>query len=975
MMDWCVSWPLRRALSCVILTCALGAEAALAQPPDGILRGHAGSVFMGVFAPDGERVVTVSGDETARCWEVATGREVARFKGHTGPVYAVAVSGDGSTLVTGGQDNALLVWDMPRTRPLWTVPAHAAGAIGLARTTDDARWLTFGSDKQIRIWDVAQLKTVVDSRSADIREAGFRGVDLSGVDLNTLSSPRSGHEQSLTAAALRADGALLASGDADGKILVWSPFVPEVQVEFGIHTGGVAGLAFHADNQHLVSVGRDGTVRMWQATAKPPEKATAISSPVHDLVLVQDQAVAAVACDDQVVRVVDLNTGMLIRELPRSEEPLRALAVARNGAFLAAAGPSGTVRLRNFADGSELRSCTGHQGAVSGLVFHPDNASLFSAGADGTVRQWLTAPPEGMEDPIRVFEGNSGGAEAIVLSADGSRLLVGGGDGNIRIFQVADGQLERTLTGHTGKVSELVLSADGKFLFSAGRDKTLRHWDWSTGASERVWEQPAAVVSLSLSANGQRLAAFAEDGRTRVLDVASGEPLQEFGEHASGTGRVRWISDNLRFVTGASDGALHVAKPAIVRTFRPAASTDQQSEAIVDMLLFQGGSNLFTCDAAGHVRMHELSNGQLTREFTKPAAAGVNDAAADASADAVVTSQAGAGARSLALRSDNQRLAGGTGADQVLLWNTGDGNLLQTLPVEGAVMAVAWSFDNQKLAVATDQKKLHFFGPPLPPQSPQPGKELIAHGSVDLEAAATRLVWDPEHRRVLATHEDGRFASWSYAAPVPRFRLAHGGPVLSAAISRDGRMAVSASGDQSVRVWDTTTGQQRAQLNGHVGQVLALALSPDESAVVSSGSDRTLRLWDVTGGKPLKQLATFEDALYSVAYHPAGQMIAAGGSDRRVYLVDVLTGATQRMLEGHTDYIHSVQFHPSGNKLLSYSYAGDLRGWDVGSGGALMQQRIGRIGNFASYSPDGTRVLLANGDDTARVVDLPAEAR
>lgn len=56
------------------------------------LEGHTGSVWAVDFSPDGARVLTGSGNKTARLWDAATGKTVAALEGHTGSVTAVAFS-------------------------------------------------------------------------------------------------------------------------------------------------------------------------------------------------------------------------------------------------------------------------------------------------------------------------------------------------------------------------------------------------------------------------------------------------------------------------------------------------------------------------------------------------------------------------------------------------------------------------------------------------------------------------------------------------------------------------------------------------------------------------------------------------------------------------------------------------------------------------------------------------------------------
>jgi hypothetical protein len=74
------------------------------------LKGHANYVFSVAFSPEGARIVTGSGDKTARVWDAESGRELLTLKGHAGPVSSVAFSPDGTRIITGSGDKTARVW-------------------------------------------------------------------------------------------------------------------------------------------------------------------------------------------------------------------------------------------------------------------------------------------------------------------------------------------------------------------------------------------------------------------------------------------------------------------------------------------------------------------------------------------------------------------------------------------------------------------------------------------------------------------------------------------------------------------------------------------------------------------------------------------------------------------------------------------------------------------------------------------------
>ena len=74
-------------------------------------------------------------------------------------------------------------------------------------------------------------------------------------------------------------------------------------------------------------------------------------------------------------------------------------------------------------------------------------------------------------------------------------------------------------------------------------------------------------------------------------------------------------------------------------------------------------------------------------------------------------------------------------------------------------------------------------------------------------------------------------------------RAEHPDQVYGVAFSRDGRRALSASNDATVRLWDVKTAKELHCFAGHRGRVWGVAFSPDGRSALSCGEDCTIRLW------------------------------------------------------------------------------------------------------------------------------------
>jgi len=151
----------------------------------------------------------------------------------------------------------------------------------------------------------------------------------------------------------------------------------------------------------------------------------------------------------------------------------------------------------------------------------------------------------------------------------------------------------------------------------------------------------------------------------------------------------------------------------------------------------------------------------------------------------------------------------------------------------------------------------------------QVGKRAAELGLAGLaEAAGARL------DRGTAPYLRLRWRASAESPALERTLTGHDGAVNAVAPTPDGRRAVSASDDRTLRVWDLATGAELARLTGHEASVLAVALTPDGRRAVSASDDRTLRVWDTETGEEMATIV-LDGRLTCVALVP-GQAAAAG---------------------------------------------------------------------------------------------------
>ena len=95
-----------------------------------VLPGHEAEVNSAAFSPDSSRIVTASGDQTARIWDAATGAEIAVLRGHEDQVFAAAFSSSGAQIVTASADQTARIWDAAGKTARDLARAPGSSAVG-----------------------------------------------------------------------------------------------------------------------------------------------------------------------------------------------------------------------------------------------------------------------------------------------------------------------------------------------------------------------------------------------------------------------------------------------------------------------------------------------------------------------------------------------------------------------------------------------------------------------------------------------------------------------------------------------------------------------------------------------------------------------------------------------------------------------------------------------------------------------------
>jgi Novel STAND NTPase 1/WD domain, G-beta repeat len=118
---------------------------------------HEGEVKSAQFSPDGQRVVTASGDGTARLWFVASGKPIGEPMKHDRQVNSAQFSPDGQRVITASGDGTARLWDAASGKPIGESMKHEGAVKSAQFSPDSQRVVTASMDKTARLWDAASM--------------------------------------------------------------------------------------------------------------------------------------------------------------------------------------------------------------------------------------------------------------------------------------------------------------------------------------------------------------------------------------------------------------------------------------------------------------------------------------------------------------------------------------------------------------------------------------------------------------------------------------------------------------------------------------------------------------------------------------------------------------------------------------------------------------------------------------------------
>ncbi|KAF9356570.1 hypothetical protein BGX34_009860, partial [Mortierella sp. NVP85] len=371
----------------------------------------------------------------------------------------------------------------------------------------------------------------------------------------------SGHSYKITDVVYSPQGYQVASASEDDSVKLWDVETGDCLHTLAGHDAGVNCIAYSPNGSQIASGSDDSTVRLWDVETGNCNHILQDYGKRFWKVVYSPQGDRVASSYD------DFNgyTARLWNVAPEPGDCPSAVLTSIRTDDLFVYSPKGdqvastkdcNILLWDVKTEKLLYTLAGHIGEATQIVYSPQGDIVASAGSDDTiVRLWSAETG----DCLRLLAGHSQDICSMVFSPKGDRIISSSLDKTVRIWDVGVRTSQRTSGSHNGRVHMVKCSPKGDQVASCSGDMTVRLWDVETGSCRHILRGHSKEIScIAYSSEGDQIATGSDDDTVRLWDTETGRCTHTLTDHSDKVLEIVYSPQKDRLATFNIDGTVQL---------------------------------------------------------------------------------------------------------------------------------------------------------------------------------------------------------------------------------------------------------------------------------------------------------------------------------------------------------------------------------------------------------------------------------
>lgn len=682
--------------------------------------------------------------------------------------------------------------------------SHIQEILNLLRTIESYR-SSYAGGNLLNLCRQLQL----DITGYDFSELAIWQADLQDVELHRVNFTHAKFNNtafaetfsSVLGLAFSPKGELLATGDNNLEIHLWRVIDGQLLLTLQGHRDWVRSVCFSPDGQQLASGSDDTTICLWDI--ETGEHFRTLKGHTGRVCTVQfsPDGQKLVSCsEDQTIRLWEACSGECLTILRGHTNQVWSVQFDAEGKRLVSGGEDNIVKLWDAKTGKCLHSLKGHSNWVCTVAFSRDGRQVASGSHDKTIRLWNAQTGE----CLNILSGHLNWIWSVGFSFDNRYIVSGSEDHTLRVWEAVSGQCLKVLVGHTHRIWSVAMSPVSPQLASGGEDQTIRLWDLGAeicseqnsvqsqlmplghclrvikGYTRQVW-------CVAISPNGQWLASGGDEAFIRVWKLDTGTCQKIMTGHTRRVTSIDWSPDGTLLASCSEDQTIRLWE---VDTAQCLKVLSRHTKQIWSVAFSPDGKMLASGGEDQTLKLWKVESGECIRTIK-------------GHTNWIWT---------VTFSPVEPLLVSASFDHTIKLWDIQTGNCARTFKGhQGSVMGVTFSADGQRLV----------------------------SGSIYDQ---TVRLWEVKTGKCLETITEQLVMCLAVS------------PIGCSRASKYNDLVAIGGFDQSLKLLDADKRIHLIENQAHQRWLFDLVFSPDGQFVVSSSADETIKLWEVTTGNCLKTL-------------------------------------------------------------------------------------------------------------------------